>query len=149
MQGRGHPGESLIDAMTFWSAGYRNVTAAYGTNGFTEDHLSAFQRYGVERVLIAYDRDDAGERAAGELAERLMAAGLACFRILFPKGMDANAYALKVTPPTQSLRRADQEGGLAGQWQTPSHPERPRLRDRGDRRPIHPGGDRRGFLLSR
>src|SRR3546814_9536358 len=28
--------EALIDAMTFWCAGYRNVTAAYGTGGFTD-----------------------------------------------------------------------------------------------------------------
>ncbi len=95
--------ESLIDAMTFWSAGYRNVTATYGAGGFTDDHLSAFRRYGVERVLIAFDRDSAGDKAAEALAERLMDAGLACFRILFPKGMDANAYAVKVTPASKSL----------------------------------------------
>lgn len=33
-------------------------------SGFTADHLAAMKRYGTERVLIAYDRDDAGERAA-------------------------------------------------------------------------------------
>jgi DNA primase len=86
--------EALIDALTFWCAGYRNVTASYGIEGFTEDHLAAFQRYGTERVLIAYDRDDAGEKAAGVLAEKLIASGIECFRIHFPKGMDANEYAL-------------------------------------------------------
>jgi len=95
--------ESLIDAMTFWSAGYRNVTAAYGAGGFTEDHLAAFARYGVERVLIAFDRDEAGDKGAQGVAERLMAAGIAAFRIVFPKGMDANAYALAVTPAPKSL----------------------------------------------
>ena len=80
--------ESLIDAMTFWSAGYRNVTATYGAGGFTDDHLSAFRRYGVERVLIAFDRDDGGEKAALALADTLMEAGFACYRILFPKGME-------------------------------------------------------------
>jgi len=50
--------ESLIDALTFWSAGYRNVTASYGIGGFTPDHLEAFQRHETKRVLIAYDRDD-------------------------------------------------------------------------------------------
>lgn len=95
--------EALIDAMTFWSAGYRNVTAAYGAGGFTDDHLAAFRRYGVERVLIAFDRDEAGEKGAGAVAERLMKAGIAAFRIVFPKGLDANAYALKVTPAAKSL----------------------------------------------
>jgi DNA primase len=95
--------EALIDAMTFWCAGFRNVTAAYGTGGFTDDHIAAFQQHGVERVLIAFDRDEAGDKGAGVVAERLMQAGIACFRIAFPKGMDANAYALSVTPASRSL----------------------------------------------
>jgi hypothetical protein len=32
--------------------------------GFTEDHFHAFEFYGIEKVLIAYDRDEAGDRAA-------------------------------------------------------------------------------------
>ena len=95
--------EALIDAMTFWCAGYRNVTAAYGVEGLTDDHLAAFKRCGVQRVLIAFDRDDAGERGAEKAAERLMAEGLECYRVQFPKGMDANEYALKVTPAEKSL----------------------------------------------
>lgn len=95
--------EALIDALTFWCAGYRNVTASYGIEGFTDDHLEAFTRHGVQRVLIAYDRDDAGNAAAEKLATKLMAAGFACYRVLFPKGMDANEYALSVTPATKSL----------------------------------------------
>jgi DNA primase len=95
--------EALIDALTFWCAGYRNVTAAYGIEGFTEEHVQAFKRHGTERVLIAYDRDDAGERGAAKVAEVLMAQGIECFRIVLPKGMDANEYALKVQPATKSL----------------------------------------------
>ncbi len=82
---------------------YRNVTASYGVEGFTEDHLAAFKRYGTERVLIAYDRDAAGEKAVAALAEKLIACGLECFRIHFPKGMDANEYALTVKPAEKSL----------------------------------------------
>ena len=95
--------EALIDALTFWCAGYHNVTAAYGIEGFTADHLAAFKHHGTERVLIAYDRDEAGDRAAEKLSKQLNAEGLDCFRILFPKGMDANEYALKVTPAAKSL----------------------------------------------
>ncbi len=95
--------ESLLDALSFWRAGYRNVTAAYGIEGFTADHLAAFKRHGTKRILIAYDRDEAGERAAEKLAERLTGEGLECFRIQFPKGMDANEYALKVQPAAKSL----------------------------------------------
>jgi DNA primase len=35
--------ESLIDALTFWCAGFRNVTASYGVNGFTDDHGRRFR----------------------------------------------------------------------------------------------------------
>ena len=95
--------EALIDALTFWCAGFRNVTASYGVNGFTADHRAAFEKHGTERVYIAYDRDEAGNKAAAKLAEELMQMGVECFRVEFPKGMDANAYALKVTPAAKSL----------------------------------------------
>ena len=87
--------EALIDALTFWVNGYRNVTAAYGVEGFTDDHLAAFKEHNVRRVLIAYDRDEAGERAAVLLAVKLCAAGVDCYRVRFPQGQDANTYALE------------------------------------------------------
>jgi DNA primase len=54
-------------------------------------------------VLIAFDRDDAGEAGAKKAAARLAARGVECLRVLFPHGQDANEYALKVTPPDKSL----------------------------------------------
>ncbi len=90
--------ESLIDALTFWCAGYRNVTASYGVEGFTAGHLKAFKKYSTSRVLIAYDRDAAGEAAAEKLSKQLTGEAIDCYRIHFPKGMDANEYALQVKP---------------------------------------------------
>jgi DNA primase catalytic core len=95
--------EALIDALTFWCAGFRNVTSSYGVCGFTDEILEAFKRHGVQKVLVAYDRDDAGDAAVEKLAPQLSAAGLEVGRILFPRGMDANEYALKVTPASESL----------------------------------------------
>ena len=66
--------EALIDALTFWVAGFRNVTASYGVNGFTADHRAAFEKYGTERVYIAYDRDEAGDKAARGARRRADAA---------------------------------------------------------------------------
>ena len=71
--------------------------------GFTHDHLAAFKAYGTEHVLIAYDRDEAGDKAAESLAKKLTAEGIGCSRVQFPKGMDANEYALKVQPPAKAL----------------------------------------------
>jgi len=95
--------EALIDALTFWVAGYRNVTASYGVNGFTADHRAAFERHGIERVYIAYDRDEAGDKAAAKLAEQLMEMGVECFRVQFPKGQDANEYARVTQPAAKAL----------------------------------------------
>lgn len=95
--------ESLIDALTFWCAGFRNVTASYGINGFTEDHWMAFKRHGIKKVLIAYDRDEGGEQAARTLSKSLLDEGFGCYRIQFPKGMDANEYSLALKPAHESL----------------------------------------------
>ncbi len=95
--------EALLDALTFWAAGFHNVTSSFGTNGFTSGILEAMKNNCTERVLIAYDRDDAGDRAATKPGERLAREGITTFRVLFPRGMDANDYALKVTPAAQSL----------------------------------------------
>jgi len=111
--------EALIDALSFWCAGYKNVTASYGVEGFTDDHLAAFKKYGITRILIAYDRDDAGERATERLAARLTKEGLDCFRIQFPKGMDANDYALKVTPASKSLGMLIRKAQWLGNGQAP------------------------------
>ena len=54
--------ESLIDAMTFWCAGYRNVTTAYGINGLTDEIVTALASHSIKRVLIAYDRIRAAKR---------------------------------------------------------------------------------------
>jgi DNA primase catalytic core len=95
--------EALIDAMSFWCAGFANVTSSYGVEGFTDDVLEAFKNNGIECVLIAYDRDEAGERAAAKLAPLLMAEGFEVLRVLFPKGMDANEFACKMSPAPQAL----------------------------------------------
>ncbi len=98
--------EALIDALTFWCAGYRNVTSAYGVEGFTPELREALSTPGIERVLIAYDADDAGSRAAEKLAPELSALGLSVFRVNFPRRMDANEYAQKLKPAERSLGTA-------------------------------------------
>jgi len=107
--------EALIDAATFWAAGFRNVTAAYGINGFTAELRELLKQSRVERVLIAYDRDDAGDKAAETLGRELARDGIGAFRVVSPRGMDANDYARKLKPPQAALaitlRSAEWLGG--------------------------------------
>jgi DNA primase len=95
--------EALLDALTFWAAGYRNVTSCYGVHGMTDELLAALKTCGTQRILIAFDGDEAGDRGAEAVAKQLMSEGLECFRLRFPKGEDANSYALAVKPAAKSL----------------------------------------------
>jgi hypothetical protein len=113
--------EALIDALTFWCAGIKNVTTSYGVGGFTAEHFEAFKSYGTEHVLIAYDRDEAGDRAAEALGRQLLAAGIGVSRIEFPKGMDANEYALKVQPASRSLSVLVRAATWVGAAPRPAH----------------------------
>ena len=110
--------EAPFDALTFYAHGFHNVTFIYGTEGFTGELFDAILAKKIRRIHIAYDADDAGERAAKRDAERLQKHGIEIFRVKFPWGMDANEYAQKKTPAAKSLQTAlnsaDWMGGTGG-----------------------------------
>ncbi|WP_405469336.1 CHC2 zinc finger domain-containing protein [Morganella morganii] len=112
--------EALIDAMTFWCAGLRHVVAGYGVNGVNSDLLSALQYHGVKRVLIAFDRDEAGDNGAVRVAADLLELGIEAWRVQFPQGMDANAYALKSGHAESALNLALQQARWMGQGTAPA-----------------------------
>lgn len=93
--------EAVFDALTFCAHGFPNAMSLFGTEGFTDELWEAVRT--VKRVRIAYDADDAGERAAQRDAERFGSHGIEVFRVRFPHGMDANEYACKVKPANKSL----------------------------------------------
>jgi hypothetical protein len=84
---------SLFDALTFWNHGYRNVTCCFGPEALTDDHLAAFQEFAIRRVLTP----------CANLTSKLLAAGLDCFLLKLPPGMDANTYALQAEDPAEAL----------------------------------------------
>ena len=109
--------EAPFDALTFYVHGFHNVTFIYGTEGFTGELFEAILARKVRRIRIAYDADEAGDRAAKRDAERFAANGIEVFRVKFPWGMDANEYAQRQAtgtlrksippqPPDQALQTA-------------------------------------------
>ena len=106
--------EAVLDALTFWASGFRNVTCLFGTEGFTDELWEAVRK--VRRVRIAYDADDAGDRAAQRDTERFQAHGIEVYRVKFPHGMDANDYARKVQPAAEIAGRAPERGAVAWRW---------------------------------
>ena len=98
--------EAPLDALTFVANGFENTTFIYGTNGFTDELFRELVEHKVQAVRLAYDADNAGDRAAERDVKRLSEAGINVYRIKFPHGMDANEYASKVQPAAQSLATA-------------------------------------------
>jgi hypothetical protein len=94
---------SIVEALTWWSAGHRNVTAAYGYDGFTEEQIASFQHHNIQRVLLAYGNTAQGNAASAAVAEQLDAAGMGTTRIKYPMGHDANETASRSTCPRETL----------------------------------------------
>ena len=112
--------ESLVDAVTLWCAGFRHVTASYGADGWTAEHQAAVLEHGITRVLIAYDRDPAGDAGAKTLAGQLMPAGVECFRVELPHGADVNDVAVDAANPTEALGRYLRKASWMGTGPAPT-----------------------------
>ena len=96
--------EALIDALTLWAHGWRNVTASYGVNGFTAEHMALVTERRPGRVVICYDGDTPGHAQAEALAKELAAQGVTVWRAALPEGKDLNEVACEASDPTAALR---------------------------------------------
>ncbi|MCB1320068.1 MAG: toprim domain-containing protein, partial [Leptospiraceae bacterium] len=115
--------EGIMDCMTFYEHGFRNVTCGFGSNGFHEDLLAAFTQHGTETVYIAYDNDESGNAGAAKVAEKLSECGIGVYRVHFPKGMDASDYARKTKPARHALTVLIN----SAEWIGKGKPKRPML----------------------
>jgi DNA primase len=84
--------KAIIDALTLWSHGVRNVTTCFGKNTFTDDLWRLLDQSRPDKVLIAFDGDAAGNQAAEKLAPQLTEHGAVVHRIELPAGRDINEY---------------------------------------------------------
>ena len=103
---------SVFDALTFWSSGFRNVTAMFGSDALTTDLLGAFEEFGIRRVLTTSEK----------VVEKLLAAGLEAFLIRLPAGLDVNAFALQTSDPADALGSLIRGAEWAGKGQPPATP---------------------------
>lgn len=78
--------EGYTDVMALHQAGFTNSVATCGT-AVTEDHLRALERY-VERVVLAFDADEAGKRAAERANEIARDRDLEVRVLMMPEGQD-------------------------------------------------------------
>jgi len=94
--------EGIIDALSIYKSGFKNVTALYGTNGFTKAHEKLFNNGITKEIIFALDNDTAGKRAIETLTKKLN--HLKIKVVILPKGIkDFNE--LLVTKGTEVIQQ--------------------------------------------
>ncbi|ULH27605.1 CHC2 zinc finger domain-containing protein [Leptospira weilii] len=107
--------ESILDALTYWENGIRNVTCSYGVEGYTEELHQRILEKGIERVYIAYDGDGAGDKGAKSVHLKLKKEGVTTYRVMIPMGMDVNELAMRSEEPQDTLLRLLEESPVYGE----------------------------------
>ncbi|MCP4719787.1 MAG: toprim domain-containing protein, partial [Desulfobacteraceae bacterium] len=88
--------ESIIDALTLYDQGFKNVMPMYGTNGLIDDHLFFFNRK-IKEVYLVFDADDAGRKAAQSVSLQLKEKEIISYIIDLPV-KDVNIYFNRHAP---------------------------------------------------
>ena len=96
--------ESIIDALTLYNAGFKDVIPCYGVNGLTDDHMALFASQQTKEVYICFDRDEAGEQGAERLKEQLKEKGIDAYIVHLPETettakVDINSFFLTADAP--------------------------------------------------
>jgi DNA primase len=81
--------EGQVDLITAFEAGVQNVIAPQGT-AFTDRQARILKRY-VDEVMLCFDSDAAGEKAAERSLRQLMAEGLQVRVVQMPPGEDPDS----------------------------------------------------------
>jgi DNA primase len=82
--------ESVLDALSYWQAGVREVTCLFGVQGTPPDLEGYLKTVGVEEVLLALDGDRGGQQASARWGERLLQLGVRCGQVEMGANEDPN-----------------------------------------------------------
>ncbi|SJZ32933.1 DNA primase [Garciella nitratireducens] len=85
--------EGYMDVISLYQYGIQNVVASLGT-ALTKEQARLLSRY-AEEVLIAYDGDEAGQKATLRALDILFSAGCKAKVIRIPNQMDPDEYIRK------------------------------------------------------
>ncbi|KPV38954.1 DNA primase [Alicyclobacillus ferrooxydans] len=89
--------EGYMDVISAWQAGLKSGVASMGTS-LTEEHVRLLKRYS-DRLTVAYDGDEAGQRATHKVLSLARDAHLECRVVQFPEGMDPDDFAREFGAP--------------------------------------------------
>jgi DNA primase catalytic core len=86
--------EGILDGLSLWQAGLRNVVALYGAQGWTADHETLLREHAVHEIVLCLDHDEAGHAAATKLKEQILPSLVKAVSVIqWPEGVkDANDF---------------------------------------------------------
>jgi len=83
--------EGYADVVSLWQAGVQNAVAASGT-ALTREQVESLHRLDVQRLLLVFDADGAGQAAARKGFDVALEAGLAPYAVTLPDGADPDSF---------------------------------------------------------
>ena len=90
--------ESVLDALSLWQAGQRDVSCVFGAGHLHPDLETLLGRMGPKEVVFALDGDQAGLNGVQKMSERLAKRGLHCSWTPLPDGKDPNQLLQEIGP---------------------------------------------------
>lgn len=91
--GTAYIAEGYLDVVVPYQAGVRGMVATLGT-ALTPDHLKVLRRF-VDKVVLVFDSDEAGKKAAERGLDLLLSENMDLFVAELPAGMDPDDVVMK------------------------------------------------------
>jgi DNA primase len=88
--------ESIIDGLTLYDQGFKNVVPVYGVNGLIDDHITLFN-HKVKEAYIVFDADESGIKGAEAVSLRLKEKDITPYIVNLPL-KDVNLFFKRQTP---------------------------------------------------
>lgn len=92
-----------LEALTWWCSGFKHAVALMGSMSFGNRHMQVLKLSHVRDLYIAFGSSPVEISAARSIAIQVEKNGIHCRFVMYPLGMDTNAFALSVTDPADAL----------------------------------------------
>ncbi|MGD9160627.1 MAG: CHC2 zinc finger domain-containing protein [Desulfobacteraceae bacterium] len=101
--------ESIIDGLTLYDQGFKNVVPVYGVNGLIDDHITLFN-HKVKEAYIVFDADESGSKGAEAVSLRLKKKDITSYTVEL-SDKDVNIFFKRHTPEEfeELLKKANPE----------------------------------------
>ncbi len=98
--------EGVFDVMSLWKRGIRNVVSPLGTS-LSDNQTALLMRF-TNRVIIAFDSDEAGNKGTRRVIDKLSEQHVLHNTITFPAGFDPDEF-ICTAGPTPFIEEMKQE----------------------------------------